>query len=215
MLTPYFQSSEFTCGPACLMMAMRKIDPKRRFDPLEEFLIWREANSIFMGHRHAGCTQYGLARAALRRGFEVQVYSSGIANFDRHFEDCVLSPKEKTIFKMVHAHDRKKAEQEGLNIKKEKLSKKLLAGLLKDKKALIMLIRSFDDDEEHWVKITKIEGDKVSLSDPYEHNLTDVAALETAKGGTHRVSYERLERRCTFGKNKDYLLLALSAAAKE
>ena len=56
-------------------MAMKALDPKSDFSRTHELQLWREANTIFMGSDgHGGCGATGLALAAHRRGFEVEVW---------------------------------------------------------------------------------------------------------------------------------------------
>lgn len=41
---PYYQQTlDFTCGPACLLMAMKALQPERSMSRAEELQIWREA----------------------------------------------------------------------------------------------------------------------------------------------------------------------------
>ena len=59
---PYFhQTTEFTCGPACMMMALAWSDRSFRPEPACEFRLWREATTIFMSSGPGGCEPYGLA----------------------------------------------------------------------------------------------------------------------------------------------------------
>src|SRR3546814_3112312 len=44
----YHQTTDFTCGPACLLMAMAALVPGRQMAPSDELRIWREATTIFM-----------------------------------------------------------------------------------------------------------------------------------------------------------------------
>ena len=61
---PYFhQSTEFTCGPACIMMALAWADPKFKPAPALEFALWREATTIVSGSGPGGCDPYGMAVA--------------------------------------------------------------------------------------------------------------------------------------------------------
>src|SRR3954471_1918364 len=69
---PYYnQSTDFTCGPSSLMMAMTALDKSQAIDRAHELQLWREANTVFMGKRHPGSSPYGLALAGWRRGFSV------------------------------------------------------------------------------------------------------------------------------------------------
>src|SRR6516162_8974963 len=61
---PYFhQTTEFTCGPACIMMALAWADRKFKPAPAFEFQLWREATTIFMTSGPGGCGPYGMAVA--------------------------------------------------------------------------------------------------------------------------------------------------------
>ncbi len=74
---PYYpQTTDFTCGPACLLMAMGALQPERLLERREELQIWREATTVFMTSGHGGCSPQGLALAAWRRGFQVRLQLS-------------------------------------------------------------------------------------------------------------------------------------------
>jgi hypothetical protein len=67
---PYYpQTSEFTCGPACVLMVMKHFDPKIRMTRHLEFEVWRKCNMI--GIR--GADPYGLAVALIEMGLEVRL----------------------------------------------------------------------------------------------------------------------------------------------
>lgn len=71
---PYYaQTTDFTCGPACLLMAMAALQPQRLPTRREELRLWREATTVFMTSGHGGCSPHGLALAAWRRGFRVRL----------------------------------------------------------------------------------------------------------------------------------------------
>ena len=98
--TPWYQqTTEFTCGPAALMMAMASLDSHFALEQTVELDLWREATTIFMTSGHGGCHPVGLALAAHRRGFEAAVY----INTDQPlFVDGVRSAKKKAIMATVH-----------------------------------------------------------------------------------------------------------------
>src|SRR5690554_5390758 len=73
--TPWFQqTTEFTCGPAALMMAMASLDGRHAPNQGDELQIWREATTIFMTSGHGGTHPVGLALAARKRGFEATAF---------------------------------------------------------------------------------------------------------------------------------------------
>src|SRR3954465_10068174 len=74
---PYYnQSTDFTCGPSSLMMAMTALDKTQKIDRAHELQLWREANTVFMGRGHPGSSPYGLALAGWRRGFGITLWLS-------------------------------------------------------------------------------------------------------------------------------------------
>src|SRR5437016_9096919 len=78
---PYFhQTTEFTCGPACVMMALAWADPSLRPSPALEFRLWREATTIFMSSGHGGCEPYGLAVSLRRHGLFPEIHEIGRAH---------------------------------------------------------------------------------------------------------------------------------------
>src|SRR5262245_492651 len=59
---PYFhQTSEFTCGPACIMMALAWANRSFKPAPVLEFELWRQATIICGGSGPGGCEPYGMA----------------------------------------------------------------------------------------------------------------------------------------------------------
>jgi ribosomal protein S18 acetylase RimI-like enzyme len=72
----FHQSTEFTCGPACMMMALAWADRTFAPAPAFEFELWREATTICMGAGPGGCEPYGMAVALRQRGLAPEVYVS-------------------------------------------------------------------------------------------------------------------------------------------
>jgi hypothetical protein len=84
---PYYnQSTDFTCGPSSLMMAMTALDKSQPIDRAHELQLWREANTVFMGKGHPGSSPYGLALAGWRRGFTVTLWLSQRGRFVLDYE---------------------------------------------------------------------------------------------------------------------------------
>src|SRR5690606_91887 len=95
----YRQTPELTCGPAALMMAMKALDRRLRLDRRLELSLWRESTTIFMTSGHGGCGPHGLALAAWRRGFAVELF----VNDERPpFLDTVRTPDKKEVIRLVH-----------------------------------------------------------------------------------------------------------------
>ncbi|MDX1731389.1 MAG: peptidase C39 family protein, partial [Aurantimonas coralicida] len=74
---PYYeQTTDFTCGACCLMMAMGRDIPGFVLEPVTEIRLWREATTIFMMSGPGGCEPYGLAVAAHEAGLAAEIHVS-------------------------------------------------------------------------------------------------------------------------------------------
>jgi len=91
----YEQTLDFTCGPACLMMAMRYFDKTIKMDLNLELDIWREANLV--GIR--GSSRYGLALAAHRRGFHTKIINN---TRDMGYVEIVKDIRENVDIEMLN-----------------------------------------------------------------------------------------------------------------
>ena len=79
----FHQTTEFTCGPACIMMALAWADPAFKPSPALEFQLWREATTIFMTSGPGGCEPFGLAVTLKRRGLVRKSTSAARSLFSR------------------------------------------------------------------------------------------------------------------------------------
>lgn len=164
---PYYaQTTDFTCGPACLLMALRAFNKKTSLGPQAEIQIWREATTIFMTSGHGGCGPHGLALAAQRRGFRPELY---INNKGTLFKESVRSPSKKEVIELVQKsfeHDLKKAKVKThiKDINWEAITKVLAAGGVP--LVLISAYRLTETKEPHWVVITGIEDNFIYFHDP-------------------------------------------------
>src|SRR5450830_1882221 len=98
---PYYgQTLDFTCGPCALLMAMAALDRNTLIDRAAEIRVWREATTVFMAAGHGGCGPFGLALAAVRRGFDATVYAPAGPSL---FIDSVRDPRKKAVIELVEA----------------------------------------------------------------------------------------------------------------
>ena len=84
----HHQRKDFTCGSACLMMAMKYFDSSLEMNVDLEIDIWREANLV---EDWSTCGR-GLAYSAAKRGYGAKIFASVD---DIPFKDKILkvSPK--------------------------------------------------------------------------------------------------------------------------
>ncbi len=193
----YRQTTDFTCGPSSLMMAMRALRPGNRTDRALELQLWREANTIFMGPSggHGGCSALGLALAARRRGFAAEVYVNhrGVLLGTR-----TRSKERSEVMRVLHARDLAEARAAGIPVHYESLDVPALEQSL-GSGFLPIVLNSMrylhNDGTAHWFVVTGIDADNVYVNDPW----VSVSKGKTARDVTGAVIPRRL-----FGKVTTY-----------
>ena len=199
----YQQSTEFTCGPAALMMAMASLAPTNAptsSNPSQELEldIWREATTIFMTSGHGGCHPIGLALAAQRRGYNAEVYLNKDSAL---FVDSVRSAEKKAIIATVDSQFRTTAKKLGVKVKHREVTQKLIEKWLHQGAAVIMLISTYRLDGKktpHWVTLTGMDDLCLYVHDP---DLTEDE--QTSLDCQHLpIAREDFERMSAFGSGR-------------
>ena len=126
------QTTPFTCGPAALMMAMHGINRAYQPSREEEINLWREATTIYMTSGHGGCHPIGLALAAKRRQFSVEVWINQTGTL---FIDGVRNEEKKQVVELVDNCFKRQAAEQEINLH--------YANITQD--ALISCIQSWGD----------------------------------------------------------------------
>ncbi len=166
-LTPWYaQTTEFTCGPAALMMAMASLNPSIQLNRGLELDLWREATTIYMTSGHGGCHPVGLALAAHRRCLAAEVYLSTAAPL---FVDGVRTRKKKEVVTLVHEQFCTRAANAGIPIRYQDLGQESLASILRQGKVVLMLISTYRLDGKkapHWVTVTGMDAACFYVHDP-------------------------------------------------
>ena len=186
---PYYaQSSEFTCGPACVLMIFKFFNARLRMNRALEFEVWRQCNMI--GVR--GADPFGLSIPLLDAGHDVHVITQNRSMIDTDFwkvrrRGQKITPEDAELTVFGIEENRKRALSRGLKVK---------YGLLSVERVL----NSFDNgfipvalvhmgvvhrlNIPHWVVVTDSGKDHVTFNDPYP-----------PKGGKNiRVSYKQFQK---------------------
>ena len=167
IIAPYYeQTTDFTCGPSALMMAMQTLDPKYEMTRQEELQIWREATTIFMTSGHGGCSPYGLALSAWQRGYRVDLY---INQPGAPFVDGVRDPDKKAVIKLVHEDFLERLRDTGITLQIQDISPEHLQAILRSGKAIIALISTWRlnrNKAPHWVFVAGADEQFVYINDP-------------------------------------------------
>ncbi len=164
---PYYpQTTDFSCGPAALIMAMATLDDQLSLTTLEELKIWREATTIFMLAGHGGCGPHGLALAAWNRGFHAAAY---ISKEGALFKDTVRNDDKKRVLELVHAGFMHDLGQTGIELHHDPLTLDKMEQALKANQVPIILISTWQLNRSrvpHWVTVCAMDDQFVYLHDP-------------------------------------------------
>lgn len=164
----YMQTTEFTCGPASLMMAMQALDDSAKKDRAEELQLWREATTIYMTSGHGGCSPLGLALAAYHRGFRVEVF---VNTREPLFLDGVRSEEKKSVMKLVHEDFVRQIEATDIQLVYENISLASIEERMQQGGIPLVLISTYSytrDKAPHWVVVSGMDDTFVYIHDPHE-----------------------------------------------
>ncbi|HEX7649536.1 MAG TPA: GNAT family N-acetyltransferase/peptidase C39 family protein [Noviherbaspirillum sp.] len=167
MRAPYYrQTLGFTCGPSCLMMAMKAFEPGIELNRTLELQLWREATTIFMTAGHGGCGPHGLALAAHRQGFPSEVYVNGRGIL---FQDSVRDPEKREVIRLVQDDFAQQAARRGISIHHKLAGSAELLKCFSAGGIPLVLISAFRLTRErvpHWVVITGCDDNFFYIHDP-------------------------------------------------
>ena len=165
--TPWYQqTTDFSCGPAAMLMAMSSLNSSVQPSQEQELDLWREATTIFLTSGHGGCHPIGLGLSAARRGFQAKVF---INTKEPLFLEGVRSADKKNIMTTVHHHFVEQAEHESVQLIYGEINQMQVDDLLADNYALLVLISTYRLDGKkapHWVAVTHTDDTCIYVHDP-------------------------------------------------
>ena len=174
----YPQTTDFTCGPASLMMAMNAQRAAYRPTRTEELQIWREATTIFMLAGHGGCSPHGLALAAARRGFSVDLH---INRKSVPFIESVRDPDKRAVVNLVHQSFLDQLPDSGVSLHHEPLPPARIKDIVTGGGQVIALISTWAFNRNripHWVHVDRADAQTVYINDPDIDDEEDPPATE-------------------------------------
>jgi ribosomal protein S18 acetylase RimI-like enzyme len=164
---PYFhQTTEFTCAPACMMMALAWADPAFRPSAALEFKLWREATTIFMTSGPGGCDPYGIAVTLKRHGLAPEIHAS---HRGPYFLDTVRSDDKRRVMRLAQEEHRRDAEAVDIPIHLAPLDESAFLSVFDNDGVAIVLVsgyRMVRRNVPHWVFCFGRKGRYVLLHDP-------------------------------------------------
>jgi hypothetical protein len=197
---PYFhQSTEFTCGPACIMMALAWADRSFRPAPAFEFQLWREATTIFTGAAPGGCEPYGMAVALRRHGLRPELYVSGPGPY---FLDTVTSTDRRRVMRLAQGQFQQEARTLDIPSHLTPVSESVLMRAFDAGRVAIVLVSGYHmvpRGKPHWIFAFGRDGRHVLMHDPAA--VRDDQGMAVA-AETYAVPWTAFERVTRLGRER-------------
>jgi len=205
---PYFhQTTEFTCGPACMMMALawaesrcnRRTDRSFQPAPAFEFKLWREATTIFTGPGAGGCEPYGIAVALKRRGLIPEIY---VSRPGPYFLDTVRSADKRRVMALTQADFQREAKALAIASHLTPASESVLMRAFEAGHVAIVLVSGYHmvpRGKPHWIFAFGRDGRHVLMHDPAA--IRDDQGMAAA-AETYAVPWTAFERVTHLGRER-------------
>ena len=184
-------------------MAMAALDAGTVLDRTAEIRLWREATTVFMAAGHGGCGPFGLALAAVRRGFGSTVYApAGHAMFVESVRDA----RKKEVISLVEADFRAEFAATGQRVLPAPVTAAQLALHLRQGSVPLVLIslwRLHGEKGPHWVVVTGFDGHVFRTLDP----------MSAPQGGADpgiSVSVDEFKRIARYGRRRQSAAVIIS-----
>jgi hypothetical protein len=180
------------------MMAMHALNKSYLPSREQEIELWREATTIFMTSGHGGCHPIGLALAAKRRQFTVEVW---INQTGALFIDSVRSDDKKQIVELVDTCFKREAAEQGVAIHYANVTQNDLIAAFEAGAIPLILISTFSMDHKkapHWVVMSGFDKDCLYMhdSDPDEGRQSELDCQFIP------IAREDFDRMSCFGKSR-------------
>ncbi|WP_082652591.1 GNAT family N-acetyltransferase/peptidase C39 family protein [Aureimonas sp. AU12] len=165
---PYYeQTTDFTCGACCLMMALARDGSGIAMSPVLELRLWRQATTIFMMSGPGGCEPYGLAVTAHEMGLDAEIHVSEPGDL---FLDGVRNPEKQRIMALAQEDFRTRAVAYEIPVAIQPFTiEDLRAAVAAGKTAMVLIsgYRMFGQKVPHWVLVHGDDGRHLVIHDPW------------------------------------------------
>jgi len=163
----YTQTTDFTCGAACLMMAFTTFDRSATLQRGLELQLWREATSIVSLDGPGGCDPYGVALAAAIRGFGVRVFMS---TNDPVLIEAGDSDANRDIIGFVQAELRSRLAERSVQVEQKPFSIDELRSAIRRGGVAIVLVDQVETharEVPHWILLHSAADTFFLANDPW------------------------------------------------
>lgn len=194
----YEQTSDFTCGPCCLMMAKAYFDPAFIPGPVMEIRLWREATTVFMMSGPGGCEPHGLAVAAHEHGLSARIM---VSFYGALFLQSVRSAEKRRVMELAQVDFRTRADTYGIPAEYRPFTLDDIREAIAGGSLVIVLVSGFQmfgKKVPHWVLAIGDDGSHVLLHDPWVEDEADETVADAAN---IPVPYDIFMSMAQFGKD--------------
>jgi hypothetical protein len=169
---PYYaQSSEFSCGPACVLMVMKHFDPRLKLSRGLEFEVWRQCNMIGV----KGADPFGLSVPLIDAGYDVRLVTQWKRVVDPKLWGQRLVRNHFTIEEARLGafgidENKNRALSRNLMVEHKRPTVQDVMEHVRDGFVPIALVHMgvvHRLNIPHWVVVTEASGDTVVFNDPY------------------------------------------------
>jgi hypothetical protein len=169
---PYYQqTSEFTCGPACILMVMKHFDPRLELTRQLEFEVWRHCNMIGV----KGADPFGLAVPLIDAGFEVKLITQhkttmNAKRWKRRLIRAGFTLEESELSMFGIQQNKLRALTRNLPVQYTRPEAQHIVGAVKAGYVPIALVHMgvvHSLNIPHWVVVTDADDKIVTFNDPY------------------------------------------------
>lgn len=196
--TPYYeQTTEFTCGSCCLMMALARYRADFELNPVAEVRLWREATTIFMMSGLGGCEPHGLAVAAAEAGLSAEIYvtEEGVL-----FLDSVRSEENRKVMALAQADFHARARALALPVTYGPFGLDTIRDAIAAGKVAVVLVSAyymFGKKVPHWVLAHGDDGRHILIHDPW---VEDEIGETIADAANLPIAHEQFDRMARWGR---------------
>jgi ribosomal protein S18 acetylase RimI-like enzyme len=163
----YHQTTNFTCGPAALMMAMAALGMNKPLSRELEFQLWREATSIYLISAPGGCDPIGMAVTAAKRGYRAEVH---VNQPGPYFVQVRKGLQRRDVMEEAQRIFAQEAKELGVQIRHSPLDlEHLIAALDRGGVAIVLISthRMYGDRTPHWIVAYEHDSDYIFAHDPW------------------------------------------------
>jgi ribosomal protein S18 acetylase RimI-like enzyme len=195
----FHQTTEFTCGPACIMMALGWADRSFAPAPVLELELWREATTICGGAGPGGCEPYGIAVACRRRGLAPELY---VSRRGPYFLDGVRSAEQRRVMELAQAEFVRQARNLDIPSHLTPVSESVLMRAFDAGSVAIVLVSGYHmvpRGKPHWIFAFGRDGRHVLMHDPAA--IRDEQGMAAA-AETYAIPWSAFERVLHLGRER-------------